>query len=137
MIHSTITQNEYTILMQSLNQNIHHNLSVRIDSLICDHVDTLRNLIFKSVSDFYEYAKNEENYIWANNDLRIMIEEFIEYYERDRNMMIDELIQTELGVIHEKNELNELFNIVEDIENLDNRYLQSLIEIRNIFNDYV
>ena len=137
MIHPTITHNEYTTLMQSLNQNIPHNLSVRIDSLISDHVDSLRNLIFKSVSDFYEYAKNEENYNWSNNDFRIAVEEFIEYYERDRNTMIDELIQTELGVIHNKNELNELFNIVEDIENLDNRYLQSLIEIRNIFNDYV
>lgn len=137
MIHPTITHNEYTTLMQSLNQNIPHNLSVRIDSLISDHVDSLRNLIFKSVSDFYEYAKNEENYNWSNNDFRIAVEEFIEYYERDRNTMIDELIQTELGVIHEKNELNELFNIVEDIENLDNRYLQNLIEIRNIFNDYV
>lgn len=120
-------------------QTITHELSNAIDCLILSENDNIRTQLFETAKSFYDIvtSMSEEDFIWQNDQTRIDFEEFIEYANNDRELMINWLIETELEYIHGKTDEQCLIDAINKIQEFDRRYLIMLLDNRKLINLYV
>ena len=120
-------------------QTTSHELSNAIDCLILAPNDDIRCHLFKAGETFYKHVTETlaGDYIWPADQTRIDFEEFIEYLNNDRELMVNWLIETELEYIHGKIDEQVLRAAIEKIQKFDRRYMIMLLDNRAAINLYV
>ena len=120
-------------------RTISHKVSNNIDCLMLSENDAIRTQLFETAKSFYDIvtSMSEEDFIWQDDKTRIDFEEFIEYVNNDRELMINWLIETELEYIHGKTSEQVLIDAINKIEEFDRRYLIMLLDNRKLLNTYV
>ena len=120
-------------------QTTSHELSNAIDCLIVAENDDIRCHLFKAGETFYKHVTETlaGDYIWPADQTRIDFEEFIEYLNNDRELMVNWLIETELEYIHSKIDEQNLRAAIEKIQEFDRRYMIMLLDNRATINRYV
>lgn len=117
-------------------EHLSHQYSKRIDNLICEHNDNIRTPLFNLLLKFYNHITHHE-YLWESKEEKLIVDECVEYITSDRPAMINDIIEIELGMIHNLSLEEELAAQISQVEKYDTRYIKTIVDLRNLINQFV